>query len=236
MYRDPYEEYEAQRDVSSSSSSDSTRVPSSFDDVPPSVTHSSDGATHIGDHSRQAEEVSHQSINISALSGPRHATREDGPSHHPLLTELATLIKRDASTPVAPEDKQDRAFHECILRKIDTVRAHLQHAREEAELELTHHGQEGDIWSTGHARRKAALTFLDQLEDRVEDAENLFKLQRNEQETLQQSHVRLLAECLTMRFVLGEVGEAVRTAAEHHSTSASEGQLARELQEVLESP
>jgi len=77
--------------------------------------------------------------------------------------------------------------------------------------------------------------MVHELGERLNVAENLFRLQRYEQETIQQAHVAILLEIEGLRSYMAQVEHGLEEAA-HHPQSAKSLHVLQQLHHLVAQP
>ncbi|CCW60295.1 unnamed protein product [Phytomonas sp. EM1] len=170
--------------------------------------------------------------------------------YHPLLEALVlqvrgVLMANEENKEYrihAAFDRDDLEFHKTMLDVFAHIHERLHNAREEVEQAAEAHRECASIWDPSHAHYKESLKFVQHLSERTRAAEDLYTVERSEQETIRIAYCALSAEVITMRLLLRDVKrlveEAVTTVSHGRSDDAggiakAELQLVEEIRDVL---
>ncbi|KAG5470774.1 hypothetical protein LSCM1_02023 [Leishmania martiniquensis] len=101
----------------------------------------------------------------------------------------------------APPSSSDAAVEE----KVRQLKSRLN----EAEAQLTEAMAEKEtaeqVWSPYYSRLKTSRMYVDELKSRVQSAASLYLLLRYERDTLQQAHISVAMECMSLQLILRDV-------------------------------
>ncbi|CAJ1034546.1 hypothetical protein Q4I30_006853 [Leishmania utingensis] len=113
---------------------------------------------------------------------------------------------------------------------------HLTERLNEAEAQLAVAMAEKEaaeqVWSPSYSRLKTSRMYVTELKSRVQSAASLYLLQRYERETLQQAHVGVAMESMSLQLVLRDV--RARLEDEPGSSLAGGDQQATENQRLVQ--
>ncbi|KAG5495682.1 hypothetical protein GH5_03347 [Leishmania sp. Ghana 2012 LV757] len=134
----------------------------------------------------------------------------------------------------APLSSSDAAVEE----KLHQLAARLN----EAEAQLTGVMSEKEaaeqVWSPYYSRLKTSMMYVEELKSRVQNAASLYLLLRYERETLQQAHLGVAMESMSLQLVLRDVqarlqDEQTRSLADGHQQSTEDHKLLQRLSAAL---
>ncbi|KAG5496427.1 hypothetical protein JKF63_02729 [Porcisia hertigi] len=174
---------------------------------------------------------------------------------HPVLQLIAsTVVTRGEEDTAVVEGERHGDTHEDPLRsrsstatrgvieeKLHKLRARLNDA--EAELVKVMEEEEAaeQAWSPFYSRVKTSRMYIEELKGRLQSAASLYLLQRYECETLQQAHVGVAMESMSLELVLRDVRARLE---DEKSSSLTEGphqmtagqRLAQQLRDIFALP
>lgn len=169
---------------------------------------------------------------------------------HPVLQLIARQVEQTVATEAAPDEAlpsppsaaatSSQTIDAAIKSKILRLTTHLDEAAEEISTAMHEKEQNEQVWSPYYSRLKTSITFVEELQQRLGSAISLYELQRYERETLQQAHVAVQMEALSLKLVLRDVRARLADAEEAAEFSSRDSiedvELVRRLQEVLNAP
>ncbi|CCW68437.1 unnamed protein product [Phytomonas sp. Hart1] len=149
--------------------------------------------------------------------------------YHPLLEALiqqvrGVLTANDDGTANRMDpcfDRKDLDFHKTMLDIFSHIRDRLRKAGEEVEQAAEKYRESVSIWDPSHAYYKESLRVVQQLSEQARAAEDLYTVERSEQETIRIAYCALYAEVITMRLLMRDVKQFIEESA----TAVSQGRF-----------
>lgn len=163
-----------------------------------------------------------------AVGESGHTVARGGAAPHGLAPASSTASP--SSAPLSDADVEART--QRLTRRLADATAAVTAAMAEKE-------EAEEVWLPYYSRLKTAMLYAHELQGRVHCATSLFRLERYERETLQQAHIGIAMETMSLQLVLRDVrarieDEARAPAAEGGDAAASlDAQLLQQLSAVL---
>ncbi|GET91702.1 hypothetical protein, conserved [Leishmania tarentolae] len=232
QYTDPYSAYEAEYvgRQEASHSSHANASSNGGERLPKNESAAEPTDLQHADTTQPHQEASFVSAEVSALTVPGEESQLNEPflsarhavtpapravptsdtAIHPVLHLIANQVvqqqreadkgRGNAEEPAHPPSS-DAVLEEKVRRLMERL--------DEAETQLTNCMTEKEeaeqVWSPYYSRLKTSRMYVSELKARVQSAASLFLLQRYECETLQQAHIGVTMESMSLQLVLRDV-------------------------------
>uniref|UniRef100_A0A1E1J4C2 Uncharacterized protein n=1 Tax=Leishmania guyanensis TaxID=5670 RepID=A0A1E1J4C2_LEIGU len=170
------------------------------------------------------------------------ATVTSAPAIHPVLHLIAHQALQEQKEGEVDGEETERENAEEHGKPsssdafVEEKLLHLTERLNEAEAQLAVAMAEKEaaeqVWSPSYSRLKTSRMYVTELKSRVQSAASLYLLQRYERETLQQAHVGVAMESMSLQLVLRDV--RARLEDEPGSSLAGGDQQATENQRLVQ--
>ncbi|TPP47376.1 hypothetical protein CGC20_35155 [Leishmania donovani] len=186
------------------------------------------------------------SASHAATPAPK-AALTSAPAIHPVLHLIANQVvqQQEEGEKTGRGSAEERAHpsssHAVLDEKLQRLMAQLN----EAETQLTDAMAEKEaaeqVWLPYYSRLKTSRMYVNELKSRLQSAASLYLLQRYERETLQQAHVGVAMESMSLQLVLRDVrarleDEQRSSLTDDHQQATESDMLAQQLSAVLAVP
>ncbi|CAG9580513.1 conserved hypothetical protein [Leishmania major strain Friedlin] len=269
QYVDPYSAYEAdylgRQEAARSSYVDASA--SGEARLPTNGSAAESGGLQHRDTTHPHEEASSVSAEVSALTAPgdepqlsepapsaSHAVTPaptaaltSAPAIHPVLHLIANQVlqQQEEGEKTGRENAEERAHpsssHAVLDEKLHRLMAQLNEAETQLTAAMAEKEATEQVWLPYYSRLKTSRVYVNELKSRLQSAASLYLLQRYERETLQQAHIGVAMESISLQLVLRDVrarleDEQRSSLTDGHHQATESDRLAQQLSAVLGVP
>ncbi|CBZ29760.1 conserved hypothetical protein [Leishmania mexicana MHOM/GT/2001/U1103] len=269
QYADPYAAYEADY-VGRQEAAHSPHVDASSSDeghLPKSGPAAESSGLQHRDTIPPDEEASPVSAEVSALTVPgaepqlsepvpsaSHAVTPAAtgaltfaPAIHPVLHLIANQVvpQHEEGEKTGRGNAEERAHpsssHAVLEEKLCRLMARLNDAETQLTDAMAEKEAAEQVWLPYYSRLKTSRMYVNELKSRLQSAASLYLLQRYERETLQQAHVGIAMESMSLQLVLRDVRARLKdeqsgSLTDDHQQATESDRLVQQLSAVLAAP